>query len=197
MRILDLIDWTMLRASSTVIAGFSDITALHWAMLRHGTENFLAAPMMKFLAEAEDPVTADSLRAALAGEPAALRLDALRPGRISGPPLPGNLAVASALCGTPHFPDTEGRIVVLEEVGEAPYRIDRMLTQLRLAGAFDRCAGVVFGNFTDCGDPSGVEAVLRDFTGRVACPVFTGLAHGHQLPFLSLSGRQTLSVSPR
>ena len=105
----------------------------------------------------------------------------MRAGNICGTPLPGNLAVASALCGTGFMPETSGKILILEEVGEAPYRIDRMLTQLRLNGVFDHGAGIIFGNFTGC--------------GQVDRPVFYGLPHGHELPFYSICGTQIVTVS--
>ena len=184
----------MLKKRDIPILGFSDITALHWAMAKHGMNSYFAAPMMKFIAGACDSLTAETLHAAFSGEDITLKLDALRPGKICAYPLPGNLTVAAALCGTGFFPDTTGKILILEDVGEVPYRIDRTLTQLRLAGAFEKCAGVVFGSFTSCGEKAEREAVLRDFAGSVQCPVFHGLPHGHEMPFVSLSGGQRISV---
>ena len=197
LRILDKIDWETLKSRGLPFAGFSDITAIHWAMAAKGINSYLAAPMMKYLAEGNDEITCRSLFSALNGEKISLELDALRPGKVSGTPLAGNLTVAAALCGTEYFPDTSGRILILEEVGERPYRIDRVLTQLRLAGAFDRCTGIIFGNFTDCGEVPDVMAVLLDFTGQVSCPVFYNLPHGHELPFYAFCGRQLISVTPR
>ena len=197
MRILDGIDYDGLKKTGKFFAGFSDITAIHWAMAKYNCDTFLAAPMMKFLAEAEDDLTADSLTDALNGAPVELSLRSLNNAdAVSGTPLPGNLAVAASLCGSGFFPDTAGKILILEDIGEAPYRIDRMLTQLLLAGAFDCCAGIIFGNFTGCGEVPGVTAVLKDFANRAACPVFSGAAHGHELPFFSFSGRQQLAVKP-
>ncbi|MBO5668560.1 MAG: LD-carboxypeptidase [Lentisphaeria bacterium] len=197
LRILNRIDWKLWQLRRTPLAGFSDITALHWAMAKFGVNTHIAAPMMKYLADDRDTMTAGSLLAAINGEKISLRLPALRPGEISGIPLAGNIAVAAALCGTGYLPDTGGKVLILEEVGESPYRIDRMLTQLLLAGVFERCAGIIFGNFTDCGEVPGVMDVLRDFTARVNCPVCYGLAHGHELPFFSVSGEQLISVTPR
>ena len=185
-----------MKESSKFFAGFSDITAIHWAMAKYGIDRYLAAPMMKFIAENQDSSTADALADALESKELNLALPALNPGKVSAAPLPGNLAVAAALCGTPYFPDTTGKVLILEEVGEAPYRIERTLTQLHLAGAFDHCAGIIFGNFTGCGEVPGVSAVLKDFANRAACPVFFGAAHGHELPFFSFSGRQQLAVKP-
>ncbi|MBE6389846.1 MAG: LD-carboxypeptidase [Lentisphaerae bacterium] len=197
LRILEKINWPLWQKRQLPLAGFSDISALHWAMDKYGINSYLAAPMMKFLSSATDGLTANSLCAALNGENISLKLSSLRAGNICGTPLPGNIAVAASLCGSCFFPDTAGKILILEEVGERPYRLDRMLTQLRLAGTFKRCAGVIFGNLTDCDTSSGVMEILQDFTAGISCPVFYGLEHGHELPFHAFSGRQVIAVSAK
>ena len=194
-RILELLDWERLQKRPVRLAGFSDVTALHWALVARGAGEAVNAPMFRYLAEMTDELSFTTLAAALRGDPVTLKLPALRPGVARGLALPGNLTVAASLAGTKFFPDTAGKVVCLEDVGEAPYRIDRALAQLRLAGAFERCAGVVFGNFTDCGDADAVAAVLRDFADKMKSPVFTGLSFGHELPFYTLSSRQTITVS--
>ena len=197
LRILDKIDWSLFQKRNIPFAGFSDITAIHWAMAKKGINSFIAAPMMKFLSEKIAPLTANSLSDALKGIPVSLSLNPLSAGKVTeAAVLPGNIAVICALCGTDFFPDTTGKLLILEEVGEAPYRIERSLTQLRLAGVFSHCAGVVFGNFTDCGNKDEVAAVLADFASQVNCPVFYGLPHGHELPFFSISGEQLISIQP-
>lgn len=196
-RMLELLDWEYLRQHPVRLAGFSDVTALHWALVARGAGEAISAPMFRFLAELSDDLSTTTLAAALAAAPVELRLPALRPGRAEGPALAGNLTVAASLAGTEYFPDLAGRVVCLEDVGEKPYRVDRALNQLKLAGAFDRCAAVVFGNFTDCGDPAELAAVLREFAGKIKSPVFTGLAFGHELPFYALSSRQNVTVFSR
>lgn len=190
-RILDLLDWEKLRRNNVKIAGFSDITALHWAMTACCAGTAVAAPMLKFLAEMDDDLSIRTLNDALESRPVSLQLPALCGKHAGGLALPGNLTVAASLAGSKFFPDTTGRIIVLEDVGEAPYRIDRALTQLRLAGAFEKCAGVIFGYFTDCGD---VTPVLENFAANVNCPVFTGLPFGHEMPFYSLATTQYIEV---
>jgi muramoyltetrapeptide carboxypeptidase len=105
----------------------------------------------------------------------------------------GNLTVATHLLGTGHWPDLRGAILVLEDVGEAPYRLDRLLTHWRLCGALQQLAGIGLGRFTDCDDPDGepgdtrgeparrftVEQVLRDRTADLGIPVVAGLPVGH------------------
>jgi muramoyltetrapeptide carboxypeptidase len=100
----------------------------------------------------------------------------------------GNLTLISSLMGTPYEPDTRGKIFFIEDVGEEPYRIDRMLTQLRLAGKFAQCAGVVVGECVDCGPKEfrpGFEStfslneVLDNILGDLKVPVLSGLLIGH------------------
>ena len=142
-------------------------------------------------AEMDDDLSIRTLNDALESRPVSLQLPAWHGKHAGGLALPGNLTVAASLAGSKFFPDTTGRIIVLEDVGEAPYRIDRALTQLRLAGAFEKCAGVIFGYFTNCGD---VTPVLENFAANVNCPVFTGLPFGHEMPFYSLATTQYIEV---
>ena len=98
-------------------------------------------------------------------------------------------SVATHLLGTPHLPDLRGAVLVLEDIGEAPYRLDRMLTHWRLSGALQQLAGLAFGRFSDCdaqadadGDPADavtVEQVLRERSADLGIPVLGGLAVGH------------------
>jgi muramoyltetrapeptide carboxypeptidase len=103
-------------------------------------------------------------------------------GVAEGPLLGGNLSLLTRLLGTPWLPDLTGAVLLLEDVGEQPYRIDRMWTHLRLAGVFDRLAGVALGDFTDCETP-GAEFTLRDvlewLTAETGLPCVGGLPIGH------------------
>ena len=118
-----------------------------------------------------------------------------RGGVAEGPLLVANLTVATHLLGTPHLPDLRGAILVIEDVGEAPYRIDRMLTHWRLSGALGQLAGIGLGQFSGCDDhPFGesgadpiamaarfsLEQVLHDRTGDLGIPVLAGLPVGHE-----------------
>ena len=188
-----MLDWEKLRSRKLPVAGFSDITSLHWAMTAKNCGTVMALPMFSFLKE-PDKSTLESLDRIFKQKEQSFTLPALRGGEISGLPLPGNLTVATSLCGTSYFPDTTGRILVLEEVREAPYRIDRMLNQLLMCGAFDRCAGVVFGYFTTSGSDQDIMKVLEDFTGKVDVPVFYGLKFGHEQPFISIRSDRIMRV---
>ncbi len=106
---------------------------------------------------------------------------ALRPGQAVGPVVGGNLTCLGAALGTPLRPRTRGSILLLEDVGEAAYRLDRVLTQLSQSGILRSVAGVLLGTFTDC-PPSGglaVEAVLERHVGGLGVPVLAGLPLGH------------------
>ena len=115
----------------------------------------------------------------------------LVPGRATGILMGGNLSLVAALTGTPYALQPEGKILFLEDVNEEPYRVDRMLTQLRLAGVFERCEGVVLGSWTHCEpeDPERSLTLLQVFKDVIApCgkPVLMGFPAGHCLPTLSL-----------
>jgi muramoyltetrapeptide carboxypeptidase len=104
-------------------------------------------------------------------------------GTATGPLLVGNLTVATHLLGTPHLPTLQGAVLVLEDVGEAPYRLDRMLTHWRLCGALQQLAAIGFGRFSDCDDPdspSEAATVLRERTADLGIPVLADLPVGHE-----------------
>lgn len=165
------------------LLGFSDVTSLLWARLARGLGGGVHGPLLTTLA-AEPLWSQERLRQLLFGEPTAdLIGQAWTPGVASGPLLVANLTVASHLLGTPHCPPLAGAILVLEDVGEAPYRLDRMLTQWRLSGALGQVAGLALGRFDACEDPDGEGfsslEVLRERTADLGIPVLAGLPLGH------------------
>ncbi|MQY08582.1 S66 peptidase family protein [Actinomadura macrotermitis] len=185
-RVLDHLDWAALAAAGPkALLGSSDVTALHAAFgARLGVTTFFGPMPAGFLGTGH-AASVESLRAALFGapdgRPAAVRgTHALVPGRAEGPLTGGTLALLTALLGTPYAPPpAAGRIVFLEDVTEAPYRIDRMLVQLRQSGWLDGAAGFALGAFTDCGDPAELDAVLAARLGPLGVPVLAGLPAGH------------------
>lgn len=185
MHLLPLLDWDTMRSRPDLpLCGFSDVTALLCAMDRLQVGIPVAGPMLRYFA-GNEAQTVVSFEKAFSGESVDWsHLEALNPGHAKGWPLGCNLTVLSALAGTKYLPDAAGRIVVLEEVREAPYRIDRTLTQLELCGFFRGCAGVVFGHFTECG---GAEELLVRWAGRQKFPVRKGLPFGHELPSVSIN----------
>jgi muramoyltetrapeptide carboxypeptidase len=198
-RVLPHLDFDLIRANPKLLIGFSDITALHLALAArtdcpsiHGPNaasawGRLSWDSFRRLAfDAETPTwsvpagTEDRL-AQRSG-----RIRIFRPGRASGPLIGGNLTVLSALVGTPYLPSFDGAILFLEDVEEAQYRIDRMLTQLALAGILPRVAGVVFGQCTDCVARNSssiggftLSEVLAQHLTPLGVPAFQGALFGH------------------
>ncbi|NVI86751.1 LD-carboxypeptidase [Actinomadura sp. BRA 177] len=208
-RVLDHLDWDALEAATDssatpkILHGSSDITALHAAFgTRLGvTTSF--GPMPAGLLAEDEPGgdTLDTLRAALFGGPVTLPgTHVLRPGRAEGPLTGGTLSLLVALLGTPYAPPpAAGRIVFLEDVTEAPYRIDRMLVQLLQSGWLDGAAGVALGSWRDCGDPAELDAVFAARLGPLGVPVLAGVPAGHgprQLT-LELGAPAVLTASPQ
>lgn len=191
LRLLDRIDYAAARDHPTLLVGYSDITALQWALARHAGWASLSGPVVTEWATADGDTLA-SFRALAEGRrvpltgPDEAPLQSMATGTATGPLLPGNLSVLTRLLGTPHCPDLTGAILVLEDVAEAPYRVDRMLAHLRLAGVLEAVAGVVVGTLSGEapeGQPSlSMHEVVDDYFGDASLPVATGLSYGHQLP---------------
>jgi muramoyltetrapeptide carboxypeptidase len=187
LRILPFIDGASLLARPRALAGFSDGTALLGLAARAGVTT-IHGPVVTQLGN----LSAEDQRALfrMLEEPAPgvilEGLQELMPGRAQGRLLGGNLEVFSRLVGTPYLPDLDGAILFFEDLGERPYRIDRLLTALDLAGVFNRASGVVLGDFSGCQEPEATRAdsptvddVLVERLGRLAIPVALGGAFGH------------------
>jgi len=187
LRILAAIEPELLRGAAKPIVGFSDGTLLLAQAARAGLAS-IHGPVVTQLGRlpSEDH---EALFAALEQPDARLLLSglaALVRGRATGPLVGGNLEVFSRMLGTPYLPDLRGAILFFEDVGERPYRIDRLLTHLELAGVFQTAAGLVAGEFRDCDEPAGcklasatVGEVLRERLGRLRIPVVLGAPIGH------------------
>ncbi|MCP9826649.1 LD-carboxypeptidase [Synechococcus sp. EJ6-Ellesmere] len=172
------------------LLGFSDVTSLLLAQQARGLRGAVHGPMVTTLA-AEPPWSQDRLHRLLFGEaPGALQGTPWQGGQAEGPLLVANLTVATHLLGTEHLPDLRGAVLILEDVGEAPYRIERMLTHWRLCGALQQLAGIGFGSFQGCEEPDketvsagerfSLEQVLRERTADLGIPVLAGLPVGHE-----------------
>ncbi|MGC8519736.1 MAG: S66 peptidase family protein [Steroidobacteraceae bacterium] len=165
------------------LVGFSDITALHAWLQRNGRIS-VHGPVLTQLGKL-DPHTQRRLFALLEdAAPAAplLATDTYVPGAAEGPLLGGTLAVFSRLLGTPYLPPLEGAVLLLEDVGEQPYRLDRMWTHLALAGVFRQVRGIVLGAFSGC-EPRDADytsaQVLRDLAAETGLPCAAGFPIGH------------------
>lgn len=201
MRILDQLDYELIAKHPKIFMGFSDITALHIALLEkcglvtfHGpmaAANWAGKPLDDF---SRDSMYRALMNAEPAGElvnPPEYPRQTVNPGKAEGQLVGGNLMLIASSLGTPWELDTKDRIIFIEEVGERTYCVDRMLTQLRLAGKFRDCAGVVFGDFADCPIEYPefgltLEEIIRDVVAPCGKPVFTGLHCGHCSPKLTL-----------
>ncbi len=172
------------------LIGFSDITALLWSLYKVGICG-VHAPVMTTLGQ-EPAWSIQRLIDLVEGKTLApLKGQGWGGGTVSGNLLPANLTVATHLLGTPMEPELDGVILAIEDVGEAPYRIDRMLTQWRMSGALAKIAGVAIGNFTNCEPPKDIPSfsvaeVLQDRLGDLGIPVVSGLAFGHEAPNAAL-----------
>jgi muramoyltetrapeptide carboxypeptidase len=167
MRLLDGVDVDAMRNRPRALIGYSDITALHAAF-------GAGADVVTFhgLIEQRDPCGV------------AMGATVLRGGRAEGRLVGGNLALLAALCGTRFAPDYTNAILILEDVGEQTYRIDRMLRQLALSGALSCLAGIVYGRFTDGTDPADESScelsdVLREAADLAGVPAISNAPIGH------------------
>ncbi len=198
-RLLPLLDYKLIRANPKIFVGYSDITSLHCAFLTQAGFVSFHGPMLNSdFAHADLPdFTLKSFLTTLAG--GARRVDissgygantikTLRPGIARGRLIGGNLALLGTLVGTPWQPPFRGSILFLEDVGEAPYRWDRMLTHLLNCGLLQQVAGIAIGLNADCEDPVAkktkeyrqtLEEVLRERLLPLRIPIVIGLPFGH------------------
>lgn len=198
--LLPLLDWEALRRRDLPLVGYSDITALLFAFDRFGAGRPVVAPMAGKFAEAwAEEATRRELIDLFAPEAGPRRispaLTVLRPGELRGRPLAANLAVAASLCGTPYLPSGAGRIIILEDLNEPPYKVDRYLTQLEQSGFFRDCAGILFGGFLDCGEPEVLSRLFARALAWTAGPVGGGFPFGHAFPLTSLDFRRELLLN--
>jgi muramoyltetrapeptide carboxypeptidase len=179
-RLLARIPWGALVPKP--VLGFSDLTPLLWELARRGLPA-VHAPVIHSLG-ATDPESLAHLAALLAGRPTAPLVGTeVVAGEAEGPIVGGNLCMIAAACGTPYQLDAGGAILVLEEIGELPYKVDRMFQQLTDAGVFDGVAGVALGTFSGCDAPTGsdyaLSDVLDDRLRAIGAPAARGLPIGH------------------
>jgi muramoyltetrapeptide carboxypeptidase len=185
MRILDALDYEGMRNAPKTLIGYSDVTALHAAFGKRSNLITFHGPTAR---QTIPPFAFESLTNVVARgiDPCGTMPQArtLRGGRAKGRLVGGNLALLTALAGTPYAPDYNGAILVIEDVNEAHYRIDRMLMTLHLSGALSGLAGLVFGKFTDIPKEFGddvwtLDRVLADAVTRAGVPAVAQAPFGH------------------
>lgn len=205
-RVLPYLDYELIRKNPKVIVGFSDLTALLLGITAqtglvtfHGPNGLTAwrpdqtVPFQQVLFEGQTltfenrPVAEDRDRLMQVK----FRVNTITPGQATGRLYGGNLSVLSGIVGSPYLPNLAGTILFVEEVGEPIYRLDRMLTQLKLAGILEQLAGFIFGQCSNCGPSSGygaltLEAVLQDHIAPLGIPAWSNAAIGHIEPILTV-----------
>ncbi|MBN1841668.1 MAG: LD-carboxypeptidase [Deltaproteobacteria bacterium] len=182
MRLLPLLDFETIRAQPKILVGFSDITALLVAIYDMCGLLTFHGPVVTSLAKGSEKAFAALTDAIASNRPLILKSSnpvVLNPGQASGPVVGGNLTVLTHLIGTPYEPPFEDHIIFLEDRAEAPYRIDRMLSQLSLGGHLDAVAGVLLGSFQDCGPIEDVYAIVKEAFRQSAVPILAGFDLGH------------------
>lgn len=205
-RLLESAPWAALRRDPKLLVGYSDLTALFAAAVERTDALCLYGPVVTELAD-RSAWHRPSLAALAAGEPWSFRLrtsQVLAAGKARGKLVGGNLTVLTHLLGTRFAPDFRDCVLFLEETGEQTYRIDRMLTHLRLAGALRRLAGVILGSFAvprrrRFPPDRELDAVLAESFSRLGVPVVTGVQAGH-VPAkrtLPLGARVTIDTGSR
>lgn len=191
-RMLDQVDFDVIRANPKIMLGYSDITALHTAIHEKVGMVTIHGPMpcrgwMEF-----DDFSRESLVRALTSveplgllsNPPGMEPQCIVPGRCEGQLVGGNLTLIASACGTPYALNTEGKILLIEDVGEYIYRLDSMMTQLRQAGMFDKCVGIVLGGFTNCTEEYEhyalhLDDIIRDIIVPAGKPVLGNMSIGH------------------
>ncbi len=196
-RILPLLDYAQLRRTPKFVGGFSDITALLHAV--HSQTGLVTYHCPAAVSEWNEFSWRHFRGVAMEGTPVLMRNESdkgslpapredrtltIRPGVARGPLLGGNLAVLSSLCGSGYLRSFDGAILFLEEINEFIYRVDRMLSTLKLAGVLDRLSGVMLGAFTNCTPGDGfwtltLDEVFEDYFGGLGIPVYRGASFGH------------------
>lgn len=191
-RLLDRLDYELIRQNPKVVVGYSDITALQMAIFaRTGLATFsgpmVAVEMGKGMSEFTEThfwPTITSPRAPKKLSDLSGPLTCIKPGTARGRLLGGCLSLLTTLVGTPFLPQLQGAILLLEDIGEEPYQIDRRLMQLKLAGILGKIQGLVLGRFPDCAPENPdesltLEEVVRDIVSDLNIPVVMNLPYGH------------------
>lgn len=180
-RLVERIPVASIARAGKLLVGFSDITALHALWLRAGVPSVHGSMVARLAAEPA-PVQERIRTIVQLGRATPIAGEPLVRGRATGVLSGGNLAILAALCGTSAQPDLSGRIAFVEDVGERPYRLDRMFVQCRQAGLFKGIAGLALGEFTDCEEKDGSSTsaqVLEEHAHALGVPAIRALPCGH------------------
>lgn len=198
-RLLPMLDYDMIRRHPKIFLGFSDITALHAAFNRYGRLVTFHGPNGDISIDDENQaISFASLMQALQSRegyeiinPPGFERKTLQGGIAKGEIVGGNLTLIAHSLGTPYAPDFAGKILFLEDIGERTYRVDEMLVNLKHAGAFEQCAGILLGEFTDCTVEypdfgQTLDEILAEIGFPKDKPVLQGIRAGHCSPKLTI-----------
>ena len=193
-RLLDKIDYKVIRNNPKIFVGFSEITSLQMAFLQKANLITFAGPMVlpnfskdvsTYTEENFWTMITSTKKLGKVKLPELDKLPSLNSGIAAGRLVGGNLAVFVSLLGIKYLPDLNNKILLLEEINEPPYKIDRMFNQLRLNKVFDKVSGIILGSFVDCNEPDKgkktltLEEVWSDYLSSIKIPVINSFPHGH------------------
>jgi len=215
MRLLDKIDWALIRKNPKPLIGFSDLTAFHIACYQQTGVVGFYGPMLTSNLIHDEPDSLAELLKVVTGTAVPYDIknlntyECFQPGITEGPLTGGNLSLLTSLCGTPYQPKTDGHILFIEDWHEKHYTLDRQFQQLRLAGLLDKAAGILLCDFSEI-EPEADQTLtqlLRDLTRDLNIPIGFGFSVGHgkqtsTLPygvkarFDSKAGKLTILESP-
>ncbi|HEX2963514.1 MAG TPA: LD-carboxypeptidase [Ignavibacteriales bacterium] len=193
-RLLDGIDYSLIKKNPKIFVGYSDITALQMAFLKKTGLVTFAGPMLAvdfwndvspFTEEIFWAMVTSRKKIGKVQNPKNEKFHVLRPGSAENQLIGGNLSLIASLMGTNYLPSFKDKILMVEEIGEPPYRVDRMFSQMKLAGVFKQISGIILGRFVDCYESDQfkktltLNEVIEDYLGSLEIPVLYNFKHGH------------------
>jgi muramoyltetrapeptide carboxypeptidase len=192
-RLLDKVDYNLIKKKPKIFVGYSDITALQLAIFKKTGLVTFSGPMLavdiysNFDSFAEDffwRILTSRERKLEIKNPNGVELNTLKSGKATGTLLGGNLSLIASIMGTKYQPSFNGSVLVIEDIGEEPYRIDRYLSQLKNSGVLYKINACILGQFTDCApkEPEKsltLEQIFNDYLGNLRIPVISNLSYGH------------------
>ena len=199
MRILPLLDFDIIQNNPKIFIGFSDITVLLSVMFNRCNLVTFHGPVVTSLADASEETKYSLFSNLTSNSKPVINLHngkTIIPGVAAGELCGGNLTMLCHLVGTSFAPVFENKILFLEDRGEAPYRIDRMLVHMELAGCFEGLSGIVLGDFEECGPMEDVYDIIAELFEKYSIPILAGLdaGHGHHNLTIPLGIEATLDA---
>ncbi len=192
-RLLDRVDYSLIKRNPKIFVGYSDITALQLAIFKRTGLVTFSGPMLAvdiysnfddFSEEFFWRILTSKERKIEIKNPDGVELNTLKPGKATGILLGGNLSLIASIMGTKYQPNFNESVLVIEDIGEEPYRIDRYLSQLKNSGVLYKISACILGQFTDCvpKEPEKsltLEQIFNDYLGNLKIPVISNLSYGH------------------